>query len=105
MRSLWPYGVRRACAVGVVPLCAGVVMATCAARSAAHWVTVTVSSNIRTCCTFASRANGADRALAKFGSGVFWSSGSRVEERTGKAVTLRSLLGEKAGLSSMLANS
>lgn len=67
-------------------------MASCAARSAARWVTVTVSSNIRTCSTFALRPNG---ALAKFGSGVFWSSGNRVEERAEKAVTLTGVLGEQ----------
>ncbi|XP_026772056.2 dnaJ heat shock protein family (Hsp40) member A3a [Pangasianodon hypophthalmus] len=68
-------------------------MASSAARCSARWVTVTVSSNVRTCSTFASRPNGASRALGKFGSGVFWSAGSRAGEGAEKAVTLTGLLG------------
>ncbi|KAK3520321.1 hypothetical protein QTP70_021358 [Hemibagrus guttatus] len=65
-------------------------MASSAARCAARWVTVTVSSNVRTYSTFAIRPNG---ALAKLGGGVFWSTGSRVGEGTEKVVTLTGLLG------------
>ncbi|XP_060747835.1 dnaJ heat shock protein family (Hsp40) member A3a [Tachysurus vachellii] len=65
-------------------------MASPAARCAARWVTVTVSCNVRTCSTFVSRPN---RALAKFGGGVFWSAGSRVRNGAEKAVTLTGLLG------------
>ncbi|KAF5896957.1 dnaJ subfamily A member 3, mitochondrial, partial [Clarias magur] len=68
-------------------------MASSAARCTARWVTGTVSSNVRTYSTFASRPNGTDRALAKFLRGVFWSSGSRAGEGMEKAVTLTGLLG------------
>lgn len=68
-------------------------MASPAARCAARWVTVTVSYNVRTCSTFVSKPN---RALAKFGGGVFWSAGSRVRNGAEKAVTLTGLLGESS---------
>lgn len=80
---------------------AAIVMASSAARCAARWVSVTVSSNVRTYSTFAFRPNG---ALAKFGGGVFWSTGSRVGEGTEKVVTLTGLLGEQSGLAKRHAN-
>lgn len=85
----------RACALCRLTARAGAVMASSAARCTARWVTGTVSSNVRTCCTFASRPNGANRALVKSGGGVFWSAGSRGGEGSRKAVTLTGLLGEQ----------
>ncbi|XP_053509032.1 dnaJ heat shock protein family (Hsp40) member A3a isoform X1 [Ictalurus furcatus] len=82
MRSLSHYSV-----------CAVVVMASSPARCAARWVTVTVSSNVRTCSTFASRPHGIRGALARVLGGVLWSAGSRGGEGTEKAVTLTGLLG------------
>ncbi|KAF7698252.1 dnaJ heat shock protein family (Hsp40) member A3a [Silurus meridionalis] len=71
---------------------ASVAMAT-SARCAARWVSASVSSNVRTYSTFASRPNGANRVLANVWSGVFWSAGSRVGEGTNKAVTLTRQIG------------
>ncbi|KAF4092597.1 hypothetical protein AMELA_G00022750 [Ameiurus melas] len=68
-------------------------MASSAGRCAARWVTVTVYFNVRTCSTFASRPHGARGALARVGSGVFWSAGNRGGGGTEKAVTLTGLLG------------
>lgn len=84
-----------ACAVSRFTVLPIVVMASSAVRCAARWVTVTVSTNVRSCSTFASRPNGANRALAKFEGGLFWSACSRVGKGMEKAVTLTGLLGER----------